>query len=113
MGLFSSLFFSEKTEEDQQQKADHKKFDVLKYDGIRAQRFGKTEYALKCFTEALKYKEDFDIGSQIQAVSKRWNIAMTARITEIEESYDREGMSLAVIFGKPMLTLAEKLRGGI
>jgi len=60
MGLFSSLFFSEKTEEDQQQKADHKKFDILKYDGIRAQRFGKTEYALKCFTEALKIKQDFE-----------------------------------------------------
>ena len=60
MGFFSSIFFSEKTEEDQQQKADHKKFDILKYDGIRAQRFGKTEYAIKCFTEALKYKEDFE-----------------------------------------------------
>ena len=60
MGFFSSLFFSEKPEEDQQQKADHKKFDILKYDGIRAQRFGKTEYALKCFTEALKYEEDFE-----------------------------------------------------
>ena len=60
MGFFSSLFFSGKTEEDQQQKADHKKFDILKYDGIRAQRFGKTEYAFKCFTEALKYREDFE-----------------------------------------------------
>jgi tetratricopeptide (TPR) repeat protein len=60
MGFFSSLFFSEKTEEDQQQKADHKKFDILKYDGIRAQRFGKTEYALKCFIEALKINEDFE-----------------------------------------------------
>ena len=60
MGFFSSLFFSETTEEDQQQKADQKKFDILKYDGIRAQRLGKTEYAVKCFTEALKYKEDFE-----------------------------------------------------
>lgn len=34
---------------------------------------------------------------------------MTARITEIDEYYDREGMSLNVIFGKPMLTLNEKL----
>ena len=60
MGFFSSLFFSEKTEEDQQQKEDGKKFDILKYDGVRAQRIGKLEYAVKCFTEALKIREDFE-----------------------------------------------------
>jgi hypothetical protein len=57
----------------------------------------------------LTYKTDFDIGSLVQAVSKRWNISMSARITEVEESYDREGFSLNVTFGKPLLTLAEKL----
>jgi len=61
----------------------------------------------------LTYKVDFDIGSKIQAMSKRWGVHLSARITEIEESYDREGMSIAVTFGKPLLTLAQKLRGGI
>lgn len=61
----------------------------------------------------LTYKTDFDIGSRIQAVSKRWGISMTARITEIEESYDRSGMNLAVTFGKPLLSLLQKLKGGI
>lgn len=61
----------------------------------------------------LTYKLDFDIGSRIQAVSKRWSISMTARITEIEESYDRSGMSLAVTFGKPLLSLLQKLKGGL
>ena len=61
----------------------------------------------------LTYKTDFDIGSLVQTVSKRWKITMTARITEIEETYDREGMSLNVTFGKPLLTLAERLKGGI
>ena len=60
MGFLSSLFFSEKTDENRQQKADQKKFDILKYDGIRAQRFGKLEYAVKCFTESLKIREDFE-----------------------------------------------------
>jgi len=60
MGLFSSLFFSSKSEEDQQQKADRKNFDILKYDGVRAQRMGKLEYAAKCFTEALKIQKDFE-----------------------------------------------------
>lgn len=61
----------------------------------------------------LKYKTDFDIGSKIQAVSKHWGVSLTARITEIEESYDRDGMSLGVTFGKPLLTLVQKLKGGL
>ncbi len=58
----------------------------------------------------LTYKVDFDLGNMIQAVSKRWGISMTARITTVEESYDRDGMSLSVTFGKPLLTLSEKLK---
>ena len=57
----------------------------------------------------LTYKTDYDIGSLVQAVSKRWNIAMTARITEVDETYDRDGISINVTFGKPLLTLAQKI----
>jgi len=57
----------------------------------------------------LTYKVDFDIGSNIQAVSKHWGVALNARITEIEESYDREGMSLNATFRKPLLTINEKI----
>jgi len=60
----------------------------------------------------LKYKTDFNLGDMIKVVSKRWGVSMTVRITEIEESYDRSGMSLGVTFGKPLLTLAQKLKGG-
>ena len=59
MGFFSSLFQA-KNEEEQQQKADQKNFDILKYDGVRAQRLGKTEYATRCFTEALKIQKDLE-----------------------------------------------------
>lgn len=58
----------------------------------------------------LTYKVDFDIGSKITAVSKRWGVSLNARITEIEESYDQDGMGLGVTFGKPLLTLAQKLK---
>lgn len=58
----------------------------------------------------LTYKVDFDLGDMIKAVSKRWGISMTARITTVEESYDRDGMSLSVTFGKPLLTLSEKMK---
>ena len=58
----------------------------------------------------LTYKVDFDIGSRVQVVSKNWGISMNTRITEIEESYDREGMSLSATFGKSLLTINEKFR---
>ena len=61
----------------------------------------------------LTYKVDFDLGNMIQAVSKRWGISMSARITTIEESYDRDGMGLSVTFGKPLLTLSEKLKRSV
>ncbi len=58
----------------------------------------------------LQYKTDFDIGSSVRVKSTRWGVSMTARITEIEESYDRSGMSLDAVLGKPLLTLAQKGR---
>jgi len=58
----------------------------------------------------LTYKVDFDIGSRVQVVSKNWGISMNTRIMEIEESYDREGMSLSATFGKSLLTINEKFR---
>ncbi len=33
----------------------------------------------------LRYKVDFDVGSSVRVQSARWGLAMTARITEIEE----------------------------
>ena len=68
MGFFSSLFFSAKSEEDQQQKVDRKNFDILKYDGIRAQQMGKAEYAAKCFAEALKIQKDFETMKYLMSV---------------------------------------------
>ena len=56
MGLFSSLFGNNKTQEEKQDK----KFDILKYDGIRAMRIGKLTYAIKCFEEATAIQEDLE-----------------------------------------------------
>lgn len=61
--FFSSLFSSSaKTEDTEENKAknEQKNFDILKYDGIRAQRIGKVKYAIKCFTEALNIQEDYE-----------------------------------------------------
>ena len=52
MGLFKSLFGGNSTPETEKEKNNKKNFEILKYDGIRAQRMGKLPYAIKCFEEA-------------------------------------------------------------
>lgn len=56
--FFRSLLFGE-SEETEETKAK-RNFDVLKYDGIRAMQIGKIEYAIRCFSEALKLEEDIE-----------------------------------------------------
>lgn len=46
MGLFKSLFGGNNTPETEKEKNDKKNFEILKYDGIRAQRMGKLPYAI-------------------------------------------------------------------
>lgn len=60
--FFTSLFSSSKPAEATEDKAknEQKNFDILKYDGVRAQKMGKLVYAIKCFTEALNIQEDFE-----------------------------------------------------
>ena len=55
MPNFFKSFFSGKSEspESEKQKAAQKNFEIFKYDGLRAQRMGRPDYAIKCFTEAL------------------------------------------------------------
>lgn len=61
MGFFKS-FFSGKSASpaDEKQKNEQKNFEIFKYDGMRAQRMGRADYAVKCFTEALALQEDFE-----------------------------------------------------
>lgn len=59
--FFKSLFSSSKEKpEDEIAKNELKKFDVLKYDGVRALKIGKLAYAIKCFVGALDLQEDFE-----------------------------------------------------
>jgi hypothetical protein len=59
----------------------------------------------------LTYKVDFDLGQTVQVVSKQWGVILSTRISEIEESYDASGLSLNVVFGRGLLTLAQRLKG--
>ena len=62
MPNFFKSFFSGKSEtpESEKQKNDQKNFEIFKYDGLRAQRMGRPDYAVKCFTEALAIQEEFE-----------------------------------------------------
>lgn len=61
MGFLKS-FFSGKSESpvNEKPKNEQKNFEIFKYDGMRAQRLGRADYAIKCFTEALAIEEDFE-----------------------------------------------------
>lgn len=62
MPNFFKSFFSGKSEspESEKQKTAKKNFEIFKYDGLRAQRMGRPDYAIKCFNEALAIEEDFE-----------------------------------------------------
>ena len=61
MGFFKSLFKA-KAEDPvaEQEKKLQKEFEILKYDGIRAYRLHRYDYAQKCFEEAIKMKDDYE-----------------------------------------------------
>lgn len=61
MGFFKTLFTGkEESEEEKQEQQMKNQFDVFKYDGIQAQRYGKTDYALECFRRALELQDDIE-----------------------------------------------------
>ena len=60
MGFWKSLFTGSDEKQDDNQRKEEKNFDILKFDGVRAQRMGRLDYALRCFDEALSLKEDFE-----------------------------------------------------
>lgn len=58
----------------------------------------------------LTYKVDYDLGQIVQVISKKWGVSMTARIVEVEESYDGDGQSINITFGKAELTISQKIK---
>ena len=62
MNFFKALFGGKEERPEEKERADEaKRFDVLKYDGVRALRSGQADYAIKCFTHALRINEDLEI----------------------------------------------------
>ena len=87
INFFKSLFLGETEQTDEEKIA--RNFDVLKYDGIKALKAGKTTYAIRCFNEALKLREDAEVLDHLVNAYTREDrmeeaIVTASRMVEIE-----------------------------
>ena len=66
MVFFKSLFGGKSEDPvEEKEKQIQKEFEILKYDGIRARRLHRMDYARKCFEEAIKLQDDFETYAQL------------------------------------------------
>ena len=67
MGFWKTFFGGEPdSPEEEKKNAEAKNFDLLKYDGVKALRIHQTDYAIRCFREALKIHEDPETHDYLQ-----------------------------------------------
>ena len=67
MGFWKTFFGGEPdSPEEEKKNAEAKNFDLLKYDGVKALRMRKADYAIRCFREALKIRDDAEIHDYLQ-----------------------------------------------
>lgn len=72
MGFLNALFGGRQlSPEEERQEQEAKKFDLLKYDGVKAMKMGQADYALRCFNEALKLRDDLEIHEHMSQVMLR------------------------------------------
>ena len=67
MGFWKTFFGGEPdSPEEEKKNAEAKNFDLLKYDGVKALRMRKADYAIRCFREALKIHDDAETHDYLQ-----------------------------------------------
>ena len=72
MGFFNALFGGRQlSPEEERQEQEAKKFDLLKYDGVKAMKMGQADYAVRCFGEALKLHDDLEVHDYLSQVFMR------------------------------------------
>lgn len=101
MGFFKS-FFTAKSDKptNEKQRTELKNFEIFKYDGMRAQRMGRADYAIKCFTEALNLQDDFEtMGYLTQVYIQTGELdearKLLQRMTEMEPQHAPTLLTLA------------------
>jgi tetratricopeptide (TPR) repeat protein len=84
MGFWKVLFGGkDMTPEEEQQEREQKNFDLLKYDGVKALKMGQVDYAVKCFEEALKLKDDLESRDYLsQALIRQGSLDEAANVLQ-------------------------------
>ena len=62
MNFLKALFGGAETSpEEEKEEAGRKQFDLMKYDGVKAMKMGHFDYAVRCFEEALRLRDDLEV----------------------------------------------------
>lgn len=111
MNIFKALFGGSVETPEEKQKADEsRRFDMFKYDGVRAAKIGQPDYAVKCYREALAIHDDLEVRDylaqalirtgaldeareqlQVLAAAEPDNVAIhiqTAQVAYMQEDYE-------------------------
>ncbi|MCC8173500.1 MAG: tetratricopeptide repeat protein [Odoribacter sp.] len=107
-GFLKSIFNNTSTEEttkeemkeevseegaiNEEEKEIERKFDILKFDGLKALRIRKIPYAIRCFKEAIALKEEFEtlyylLLAYIQNDEQEEALNICSRIIELEPDH--------------------------
>ena len=110
MASFFKSFFLGKTETPEEAKAKNEKknFDILKFDGLRAQRMGRTDYALSCFTQALAIEKEFETMSYLAQLYTQLSELEKAREI-LEEMAQMEPEIISTSFSLLMYVTCRKI----
>lgn len=58
----------------------------------------------------LRYGRDWFLGDLVTVQSKLFNVVIHPRITEVQESYDKNGLRITPVFGESLPTIYDKLK---
>lgn len=62
MNILKALFGGAEESPEEKKKAEEtRRFEMFKYDGVKAAKMGQTEYAVRCYREALAIREDLEV----------------------------------------------------
>lgn len=61
-------------------------------------------------TEGLIYREDYDLGDKVTLMDRELGIMLNERITQIVETYTKEGLQIDVRVGNNIPTLIDKIK---
>ena len=80
---------------------------ALRQEGQNTLNLNQLSETFECNTNTtgnFNYREHYDLGDVVTVFKKSWGIKRHLRITEIEEVYERDSMSITPTFGTPLPT---------